>query len=314
MSIVAIEKQLEQLVRDTLHKLPPIEEAIKLLGPAKEVLVSHVGGVAAEAAAYEAYWILRTLGKPFTWIGSLEDIAYHTLAYTKGEVERAILLVAEEGTDNSIARMLDAAKLTETRLVIVKQGPLHPLLEQRLPDTSTTLEVVMGNPILALQLLAVKVAARTSLESPGDSEGLAKRAQRILEEVESLPEVVDELLHRYAGAINKIRGVKERAVIAYSTTMRPPALILSDHYIKNGIVVRLLPLSELAAILTRGEKLHGSTILLRTGVEDDYGREIGFKLSTRGMKHSSIEVRINTDPLTAPLYATLILLPVIHGR
>lgn len=261
------------------------------------IYVAFAGSFYAQSAAHLFYWILRQLTDKTIYIQPIEAFLYHTLAYH--EETSLLVLFAEPGAENIIARTADAARITETRFVIVST-PLPDIIAARI-GKENLIEVISQRPSVHYMLLAAKSAAYLAEKFSG----IRIRVNRLLNELSDISYVYDSLINRYKQFINDfveaVKAGKELSVYA-STTMLPTAYILSG-YIHR---VNVYPVSSLPVHMT-ARLLHGTVLAMLTDVEADILKEARFKLSMYAPKDARIlELALHTDPLTAPLYGLLV--------
>jgi hypothetical protein len=268
-------------------------------GEEKVVYAAYAGHSYARAAAIAYYRALRQLAQSMVGLETVEALIYHTLAYR--EESSTILLFAEPGTENMIGRLADAARYTGAKVAIVAP-PLPPILKARVEDEALV-EVNDPDPALAYIVSSVRLAAETAAKLSG----VKLRVERLRAEMEKLEPIVDELIARYKGELEQISGIKKgaRVAVVYTPTMEPPAILLGEALRARGPTT-ITPTSSALSRMTAHKSGWDSVVILSTDVEADSIRELQFKMSvTANVKHS-IRVNLRTDPLTAPVYASIL--------
>jgi hypothetical protein len=312
-----------QLLPSTFHS-PPVESLRDSLREAEKwsrsiasdllsfigagrLYVAYGGGGYAEASAYTFYWFLRVLApRRRAVVHSLEELTYHVLAYREPEEAETIVAFVEEGEENNLARLADAARLTGAKLVAVTP-PIPPVIEARLGQQSMLVELPPGRPSVYSLVLASLLGYRVASEEAHDSE----RFKRLGSEVGNYLEVLQDIATRYAGLVNELVEVLETAnplLVSYTPTMRPPAALL-ESIASNKLPILREPVSSTLARLVRYRNLPPSLVIMKTDVEEDMVRELKFKLSMLlpSRQPRIVELHVRTDPLTAPIYASIII-------
>lgn len=248
-------------------------------------------GLRARAAGLVLYWFLRQLTSLDVELVLGEAAAYHTAAY-RGSGGVCLLLYVEEGAESSAVRVCDAYRFTGVESVTVLSPPLPAPVAARLRGQGVSLVDLPG------WLEAVILSARLGLGLAERHGAGGVRVERLRGELGDLAGVAREAAERFSA----LRSIGEGDFIAYSPTMEPPALLAW----RPGVT--LLPLSAASALIASGRLRGARLYMLYTGVEDDLAREARFKASLSTPPLSLVEVRVNTDPLTAPIYASIAVL------
>ncbi len=275
---------------------------------ARRVYLAFIGSGYAEAAAYTAYWFLRVLS-PATRasIHPAEDITYHVLAYREPEEGDIVIAFSEEGGENSLARLGEAARLTGARLIAVTP-PIPPVIEARLGESTLLLEIP-GRRASIYEIVFSSVFGFQFAREVGGAGG--ERVKRLEKEVGSYTPVLEELGKRYDSVLEEIREAVEKSpsiLVSYTSTMRAPAVLLSSLAEQRGVQALKEPVT---ATITRIASRRLSTktlILMATDVEDDTLKELRFKVSMTmpSQQPRLLELRVKTDPLTAPVYGSIL--------
>ncbi len=250
-------------------------------------------GLGAGAAALTSYWFLRHL-LPGTAAEAMPAgaAAYHT-AYG-GSEGVGLVVYAERDAGSSVVRVYDAYKFTGCRAVVVVSPPLPPPVESRLAGVARVEAPGVAGMLVFSALLGLSLAEAGGADTA--------RVRRLRGELEGLAEVAGEAAERFSA----LRSIREGDVLAYTPTMEPAALLAW----RPG--VSLVPMSSVVPLLSRGLLAGARLYLLATGVEADMVREVEFRAGLS----PGVEVRrilVNTDPLTAPLYASMALLDGLGG-
>lgn len=267
--------------------------------------ITFIGAGLARASAELVYWPLRQLSEKNIRLVSGEEILYHTLPYH--EEKALVLLFSEPGTENVAAKIATTTRLTGNNMVLVST-PLPDALSPYLPRERIEISekpFSLSFIIAASKIVAVIIEKYSSIKI---------RKNRIINEYTNISQIYDDLIRKYEDTIQKIVSIIETSnnIIVYSSpTMMPASYLFEWCLYKQGIPIRIYNLSAILSHLSEElfkKSKNISTIFLLTDIESDIVREAKFKLSfTSNQRISIAELTIHTDPLTAPLYASLIL-------
>ncbi|MEM3988692.1 MAG: hypothetical protein QXZ22_08890, partial [Sulfolobales archaeon] len=155
-----------------------------------------------------------------------------------------------------------------------------------------------------LKLLSLLAYTASSLSK----QELQVRTKRIKEECLTLAEVADDLIERYDRELKAVReALSEPYLITYTPTLEPAAELASLALSKSVAIAVEVPISYLYV-----GKISSKVLAFTTDVEVYTVRYYFNKIVEKGGTIS--EVRLRTDPLTAPLYALLLLYYVAAGN
>ncbi len=256
----------------------------------RQVIVSSVG-VFGSAGRYLTY-LLNSLTGVSAFYVEPHELMYYVVPYDEGR-EIDVLLVVTPGGANDLYMLLDQLILTGHRVALVSE-PLPEVIKRRLGGVDAV-EVSWSS----MGLLKLLVLLAYSVSSVGRRE-LHARARRIREECLSLAEVADELVERYDEELRVIReALSEPYVVTYTPTLEPAAELVASGLSKGLAVVAGVQ----RAYLYVG-KIFSKVLAFTTDVEVHALRYHLNRVIERGATVS--EVRLRTDPLTAPLYALLL--------
>ncbi len=288
----------EALKREVERGLELGRRVSRLAGETRaRIILSYTG--AGGVAAWTAYWILKQLAPGVqTEIQPGDALALHVLAYRESGDELSpasdttIFLFVGPGGENQSIMVRDAAVYTGAQLVILAPR-LPPLLRDRLGDEPLVEEVEGVYTIVAP--IAAAILAATIAKTRGYS---SIRVKRVAEEASTLTEVIDELLDRFAVAARAVRECRgPSCTCIYTPTMRSAALLHSHLYGSR-------PLGVQEALSLPRQGLAQRILLFYTSGDADAVREVRFRALTGGSRVD--ELLLPTDPLTAPLYAILV--------
>jgi hypothetical protein len=267
-------------VQEEASRLPPPR-----LEGAEEVVVAGCPG--GEAGALVFYLALRHSGLRASRADCIEA-AVHMLPYTEGG--EAVVAFSGGGRDTHLLHLASAAAALEVELAAYGP-PLHPAYADQFAEYGFTYTPVAGpEPPLTLMVASI-------LWSP---KPWGPRRERLAREIGSLPEAAEWAWSALSGAVDALAGGVE--VIAYTPSTEAGAV----YALGKGLARSLAPLHAIGS-------LRGSRVLAAyTSVEEHAYRQALLAARMRGVEVA--EARINTDPLTAPLYLALAALRASASR
>ncbi len=245
---------------------------------------------------------IRTLIPGYPVIdASIDTLTYHIAPYTEN---LGIIVFVEKGTENSLIRLLDSAHYTGNHVLLVTPQPLQQV-KARLRGQQL-IQIEHPRRILG-QVLLASISGYEIADKVRGRDEKALRFNRLRIEVHDYSSIVDELLSIYSSELRAFADVLDRvSVIAYTPTMESPAYYLQSIVLER--TGKLLPLVELTSIVSfvEDKALRDNLIaLFSTTVEEYSVKELLFKSMIA--RNKIIELKIRTDPLTAPVYAIILL-------
>lgn len=284
-----------KLVEGELRLLPEAESVLGVVRRFSEsgrnIIVSSVG-VFRSAGKYLAH-LVNSLSGINAFYVQPHELMYYVAPYNEGR-ELDILLVATPGGLSDLYLLLDQLVLTGHRVALVTE-PLPESMRVRFGSVELA-EVQLGR--MGLLKLLASLAYSVSKVARGE---LRRRADRVAGECLSLAQVADELVEMYSEELKAIRGVfLEPHIVTYTPTMEPVAEMVSLGYGKS-----LAIMADISSAHLYVDRFARKVLLFTTDVEVYTVRYYLTKIAERGGK--VVEVRVRTDPLTAPLYALLLL-------
>lgn len=290
-----------ELVERELRFQPDADSVLKIFRRLSEggrsIIVSSVGTFKS-AGKYLAH-LMNSLSRVSTFYVQPHELMYYVAPYDEGR-EPDILLVATPGGVNDLYLLLDQLVLTGHRVALVTE-PLPEFMKLKYGSVDLA-EVPLGRMGL-LKLLAVLAYSASRVAK----EELSRRAERIASECLSIGQVADELVEMYREELKAIKDVfLEPHIVTYTPTMEPAAEMVSLGYGKS-----LAIMADISSAHLYVDRFARKVIAFTTDVEIYTVRYYLSKIAEKGGKTS--EVRIRTDPLTAPLYALLLLYYVESG-
>ncbi len=284
-----------KLVEGELRLLPDVESVLGVVRRFSEggrsIIVSSVG-VFRSAGKYLAH-LVNSLSGINAFYVQPHELMYYVAPYNEGR-ELDILLIATPGGLSDLYLLLDQLVLTGHRVALVTE-PLPESMKARFGSVELA-EVQLGR----MGLLKLLASLAYSVSKVARSE-LRRRADRVAGECLSLAQVADELVEMYSEELKAIRGVfLEPHIVTYTPTMEPVAEMVSLGYGKS-----LAIMADISSAHLYVDRFARKVLLFTTDVEVYTVRYYLTKIAERGGK--VVEVRVRTDPLTAPLYALLLL-------
>ncbi|MCS7100013.1 MAG: hypothetical protein RMH84_01910 [Sulfolobales archaeon] len=227
------------------------------------------------------------------------ELAYYVAPYYEGRELDVLLISTSEGL-NDLYVLLDQLSLTGHRVSLISE-PLPEVLKRRYEDLSRV-EIKLDNMGL-LKVLSVLAYAASKLSR----RDLQKRADRIRDECLSLADVADELVERYERELKAIReALSEPYIVTYTPTLEPAAEAVSLRMSCGRAYMTGIPTVHLYV-----GSLFNKVLAFTTDVEVHSYRYYFNKVVERGGRIE--EVRFRTDPLTAPLYAVMLIYYAARG-
>ncbi|MEM2006687.1 MAG: hypothetical protein QW154_03540 [Sulfolobales archaeon] len=291
-----------RLVRESLKldldKDVVLELVRRVIDGREYVIVSSVG-------------LFKSVGRYFTHLlNSLtgvnafylepHELTYYVAPYDEGRETDVLVVTTPEGV-NDLYILLDQLTLTGHRVALITE-PLPEAVKHRF-DWVERAEVAW-NRMGLLKLLCLLAYTASSL---GRKE-IQVRTRKIKEECLSLAEVADDLVERYDRELKSIReALSEPYLITYTPTLEPAAELASLVLSKSIAVTVGIPISHLYV-----GKFSSKVLAFTSDVEVYTIRYYFNKIVEKGGTIN--EVRLRTDPLTAPLYALLLLYYTASGR
>lgn len=282
-------------VRESLKLDPDKDVVLDLVRRAtdgrKHVIVSSVG-IFRSVGKYFAQ-LMNSLSSVSAFYVEPHELTYYVAPYDEGREADVLVISTPEGL-NDLYILLDQLTLTGHRVVLVSE-PLPEVIRLRFGGLERA-EVAWGDMGL-LRLLAILAHTASSL----GRRDLQVRTRKIREECLSLGDVADDLVDRYGRELKVIReALSEPYLVAYTPTLEPAAELASLVLSRGATVMAEVPVVHLYVGRVSSKVLAFTTDVEAYSVRYHFNRIVE-KGGTIG------EVRLKTDPLTAPLYAVLLL-------
>ncbi len=232
--------------------------------------------------------------------GCIDTATYHIAPYTE---DTSVVLFAEKGVENSIIRLMDTVYYTGNKLFIVSPKPAEYIVKRQ--RNTIILEAPSDDPVLAETLLAVQAGYRIALMYK-EEEDRELRFNRLRIEVADFSSVIGELESIYSMEVAALKDNMDKVnAIIHTPTMEPVAHLLQTVIAeKTGMILPVMDLTRTVRILDERLARRQLYVLVSTSVEEYSVRELLFK--ARLNQSQIIELKIKTDPLTAPVYGLFI--------
>ncbi len=265
-----------------------LSRLVDLLKQCGDVFITY-SGMYASTASYMTL-LLRSLTRVNALLVDPEVITYYIAPYAEEGVRR-VLIINTGGSDASLARVLDQLNLTGYDVMLISFGRLSDALRYKVSDDYL---VELPNNDLLYQHLIIGLVVSNYLDKAG------VRGSRLWRELSSLKEIVSDLISRYVSKLMEIKEfTKEEFIVTYTPSMMGVAEDLAYNY-AAGATRHLIPFNAVKQSVKYVKRI----LITSTDVEEYSVKEI------RGMELSGAiklcELRLRTDPLTAPVYGLML--------
>jgi len=229
-----------------------------------------------------------------------ELFTYYISPYDEG-YESDMIVFAAPGQESSLIRLLMSSRLTGHNLVLIASK-----LQQYIKHYLYGARVIEVEDPDLYWLLASMIVVRAT-HAYAKARGGVSRIKRLQKEVIDFSSIVPEVIDLYTNQlleIEKSLKVSKRVVISYSYSMASPAEQLF-YYLES--INKQLIITELNS-LPKVTRSSDSVIIMSTDVEDSLLKEIKFRLTRKKLGIQINELRLKTDPITAPIYGCILIL------
>lgn len=282
-------------VREVLRLDPDKDAVLELAKRAtdgrKQIVVSSVG-LFRSVGRYFTH-LMNSLSSVNTYYIDPHELAYYIAPYDEGREMDILLLSTPEGL-NDLYILLEQLTLTGHRVALVSD-PLPDIVKRRFSEVDRV-EIAWGDMGL-LKLTSILAYTAAGL---GRKE-LHIRTEKIREESLTLADVADDLVENYSEELVVVREVfKEPYIVTYTPTLEPAAELVAVGSSGSRAVAVEIPSAHLYV-----GRVSSKVLAFTTDVEVYTVRYYLNKIAEKGGR--VVEVKMRTDPLTAPLYALLLL-------
>gem|GEM_PF-486597 len=265
-----------------------VKRLVSFLRGGSDMLITYTGMYVSPANYL--FLLLRSLTSINAYAVEPEAMTYYVAPYCEGGIRR--VLIISNGGDSSLIRVLDQLNLTDYEVMLLSFTPLSDAVKARVRDD---LLITVLTPDLLQQHILIGLAVSEFLNRSG------VRGYRLWYELTNLKPVLKDLIAGYMSKLLEVREfAKEPFIISSTPSMLGPAEYVAYHY--NSPVPRyLITLYNVKHYVRYVKKV----LLISTDVEEFSVKEV------RNLKLSNIadvcELRVKTDPLTAPIYGLILL-------
>jgi len=274
-------KNLEKAFREAIE----IAKSLPKAEIGDDTIIAYSGG--GKPPALNLYIALIQAGARAT-IAPASLAASSILPYRE---TGTVIVFTNSGRDARAVNLLMAASSLGVKAYLVSP-PLHPAVEDLVASLEAETITVEAEATLLTMMIAT-LHWRPQL--------MGAREQRIREEIEALPEAWEWVQERYSDVLNTARkSVPARTY--YSSLLEAAARY---HTLASGRPS--YELEDSLLIEARGER----PLLYVSSVEAHNYKDILLGLTMKGVR--PLKVEVNTDPVTANIYASIIA-GIISGR
>ncbi len=261
----------------------------EFLRSSRKVILTHTGPYTSSVRY--ASLVLNSLSDIKCFWMHPQDLMYYLAPY-EGEEATSVLITSPDEGINTLTMLLDQLKWTGHRMALITQHDLPEIIAYKVPETVAYVNLNTSEWLMATHVLLARATASVCRE------GL--RHERLVREVSNLIVVVDDLIEEYEDDLRKVADfIREPVVITSSPTMWGVAELIA--YSRNARRGRYLvepeAVPQVAAYV-------GKVLLIRTDVEEYSMRLIKSLQMTSSV--SVLELKLHTDPLTAPVYGLML--------
>ncbi len=243
------------------------------------------------------YWFMVTMDNSINLLFNESDaLSYYILPYRE---ESKIVFFSTNPYTSSTLNLLQTGSLTGYDVLLVTMTPR----DERVKSIYSRYNVLYIDREDEMESTLIMVLTTYYALSKLYRDSLGIRGKHIYEHVvEGLSPVIGELIDRYIGVFEKTLRLK-RLFITSSKLLEPVSLYIVEAYRRLGV----------ETYYQKPEYIVGDTdvLLLSTSVEEYLARELRFKY--RVMNISLNEIILNTDPLEAQIYLSLLAYYLIYS-
>jgi len=262
------------------------------------IILTYVGSYSSPATYM--LLLLRSLSKVNAYFFKPKELTYYVVPYDEGRELSVVIYASHDGL-SELSIVSDQLRLTGHEFLIITPTKLPSVITYRIPkDKIITLELEGKERywLLLAHIINGKVVSRLTKSS-----GI--RVNRVKNELNAIKPIITDLITYYEKDIDDIVNfMMEPLLITSTPTMRAVAEYLAySHDISTRRF--LVDINEVRNFIRFINRL----LIIETDVEEYSIKEI------RGLTFTTTlsikELRLRTDPLTAPIYG-LILARVIE--
>ncbi len=229
-----------------------------------------------------------------------QDLMYYTAPYDEGH-EAGVVIFASDAGLNTLAMLIEQLVWTGHKVLIVTQHELPDTISFRIPEDAVIINLNTDDWLLTTHVLIARAIAEF-----GESKGV--RLERLGKEASDVRPIIKDLLEEYADTLDRVREfVRTPTVVTASPTMWGPAeAIAYSNYTRTGRYLAEPEAVPQVSVFT------GKVLIISTDVEEYSLKQIKSLPLTTSVKVQ--EVRLHTDPLTAPIYGIILVRALEYMR
>ncbi len=221
-----------------------------------------------------------------------QDLMYYTAPYDEGR-EAGVVIFASDAGLNTLAMLIEQLVWTGHKIMIATQHELPDVISFRVPENAVIINLNTDDWLLTTHILIARAIA-------GLDESKGIRLERLGREASNVRPIIKDLLEEYTDTLNHVREfVRTQTVVTASPTMWGPAeAIALSNYTRTGRYLVEPEAVPQVSVFT------GKVLIISTDVEEYSLKQIKSLSLTTSVKVQ--EVRLHTDPLTAPIYGIIL--------
>ncbi len=278
---------LEATVNENVNKA--IDEVLKLIESSNRLIFTYAGPYSSPAR-YVTLVLNSLAGKECRWIHP-QDLMYYLAPYDEGVEAWVTVLASDEGL-NTLSLLTDQLVWTRHNVSLITQHELPDVIRYKLPDNVSVVSLNTNEWLMASHLVVAMAAAKSVRK------GI--RRDRLLKEFSSISPIVDDLIEEYEEEILKaVEMLRNPVIITATPTMWGAAeYVTYSRSLKTGrYLIEPEAVPQISVYV-------GRVILFSTDVEEYAVKQI--KSLTLMTSVKVLDIRIHTDPLTAPMYGLIL--------
>jgi len=276
-----------------------VQELKTFIREASRKLVLTYAGPCSSPARYASLVLSSLTAVNSDWMHP-QDLMYYTAPYDEGR-EAGVIIFASDAGLNTLAMLIEQLVWTGHRVMIVTQHELPDVISFRIPENTVIVNLNTDDWLLTTHVLIARAIAEF-----GESKGI--RLERLGREASNIRPVIKDLLEEYADTLSNVREfVRTPTVVTASPTMWGPAeAIAYSNYTRTGRYLAEPESVPQVSVFT------GKVLIISTDVEEYSLKQIKSLPLTMSVKVQ--EVRLHTDPLTAPIYGIILVRALEYMR
>ena len=287
---VAIE-ELESLSRRPEHDVA-VSKLVDFLKENTRLIVTFTGSFSSPARYLTL--ILRNLSRLEANFFNPQELTYYIAPYDEGRESSIIIFNSSDGL-TSLNILLDQLRWTGHRLLLISASPLIKSIKHKVASDNL---IVMGEEAYESWLLWSHLIVGKAVAKAIGGRGI--RVERVISELSTLKPVIRDLVSQYLDHLIKLKEFMASPVILTAS----PTLWGVGEYLTFSRRIqgqRYLVRPEHVKSYVR---FINKILLISTDVEEYSMKEIkGLSLITATKIE---ELRLKTDPLTAPIYGLIL--------